>query len=241
MKIRDRFKSLITTNEGRSEAGGLFVVIGLFLEVWLAFKFRTHKSVAEEWGPLIADFLVASGVFVELYFGRKASDESNERVAAAELETEKLRALFSWRRLSYPQAAAIQESLAGGIKSSLSISYPGADPEANTFAREIGAVFFSAGWGVRLNAESYGGGIAFGVRVPAIVITGIPLTDDRNVNLLNSGALVQQALSKAGIEFTPDQLPEPFMTISQSHGEVIFPCPVLYVGPKIALMDDLPT
>jgi len=83
MKIRDIFKEQISTNEGRAELGAIAVFAGLIMEVALAFRFRTHKSFLEEWGPIIADALVALGVYAEIHFGRKASNEASERVASA--------------------------------------------------------------------------------------------------------------------------------------------------------------
>jgi hypothetical protein len=236
IKMRDRIwlflKALATTNEGRSEIGGLFVLGGLVLEVWLAFKFRSpDKSFSEEWGPIIADIFVAGGVFTELYFGRKASDESaervsqaNERAAAAELQTEKLKAQFAWRRLSASQAAAISRFIEGKPKSCLQISYTANDPEANIFARDIGAVFSGHGWPVGFVAQS-SGQIIFGLRIPILA------TYSQHVDLATSCMMVHKAFSEAGIEHSGQAPPTEGMSMG-SGDEITYPCPTIYVGSK---------
>jgi hypothetical protein len=223
-------KGLITTNEGRSEIGGLFVLGGLVLEVWLAFRFRSpDKSFLEEWGPIIADTFVAGGVFIELYFGRKASNESaervsqaNERAAKAELETEKLRAQFSWRRLSAEQIRKFLDALADKARLSIHITYTGDDPEANTFAREIGALFKKSGWNVGFTSASYAGEVAFGVRLPLYAPPN-----------LDACAIARIALSAASIEYSGAEAPKWFMG-NGSGDSVTSACALLYVGPKPA-------
>jgi hypothetical protein len=140
MKVSSKFGDLISTNEGRAELAGIAVVLGLLLEVFLAFKFRTHKSPLEEWGPLLADALIAAGVFLELYFGRKASNESDQRVAAAneraakaELAAQELRGRFAWRAINAEQKTKLREMLHGKVAEKIWVQGLKTDPEAEVF------------------------------------------------------------------------------------------------------------
>jgi hypothetical protein len=64
---------------------GLAVVIGLVTEVWLAIEFRpTGESFTHTWGSVIADVLVATGVFFEILFGRWAIHQGSELQGRAE-------------------------------------------------------------------------------------------------------------------------------------------------------------
>jgi hypothetical protein len=166
MKIRARFKKQISTNEGRAKLGALAVLAGLLLEVALAFKFRTHKSFLEEWGPLIADALIAIGVYVEIHFGRKASNESAERVAeatarAAEADRKRveLEVKLQPRSLNEEQWDLIQ-GLRGKL-TSVGIAFE-TDAETCWFAGQIKDAFCSAGISVdiyRRAAEVHSFGI----------------------------------------------------------------------------------
>jgi hypothetical protein len=150
MKIRARFREQISTNEGRAELGALAVLAGLVIEVALAFKFRTHKSFLEEWGPLIADALIAAGVYAEIHFGRKASNESAERAAEsnriaseAQLEIARLKKQLGPRQID---SEIFLAELAGQPKAPLEILYSPDDPDSWNLALRTMSLMVEAGW-----------------------------------------------------------------------------------------------
>jgi hypothetical protein len=204
----------------------LFAIV-LEVVVWISplcpFLFKA--------GNALSDGAVAIGILGEMRFGQVVGNilkivlaEAVERAANAELETEKLRARFSWRRLSAKQSAAVSKVLASEPPHSLRITYPGNDPEANTFAREIGLAFSKNGWKVGFVAHSSSQEVVFGLRIPTTVY---PLRPDVAI-LCN---LVQKAISQAGIEYTY----HPFAITGMSMGSGVatdWPCPIMYVGSK---------
>lgn len=167
-------------------------------------------------------------MFGEILFGRLskiAQDELLERTelraAEAELRTEQLRSQIAWRRLSPADIKAISETLSGFPKMSIKLAYPADDPEARTFAQDIGKVFKANGWRVGAVAgSSFSGEIVLGIRIPRY-----PPPD------LNACEVVRTAFSKAQIKFTDG--PVPFFHMGAGAGEnVTNPCADLYVGPK---------
>ncbi len=228
-------KELISANERYAELGAIAVLVGLLLEVALAFKFRTYKSYLEEWGPLVADALIALGVYIEIHFGRKASNESaervseaNDRASAAELAAEKLKAQFAWRRLSASAITLMSETLRNSERGELEITYFGSDPEATTFAHDVGLVFSQNGWTVNFVSGAYAGEVVFGLLIPMLRHADW----DAARGLQSATRVVQSATSKAGIEFKDEAPPQPFMSQDEPGARVTYPCAHMYVGPK---------
>jgi len=182
-------------------------------------------------GNFIADAGVAIGIYGEVRFGHVAGNvlkmrlaEAIERASAAELETERLRAHFAWRRLSAEQITNFSEALADKPRLSVLIEYVGEDPEANTFAREIGSAFKKSGWNVGFTSASYRGAVAFGLRVPLYAPPN-----------LEACGIARMALKAASIEFSGAEPPS--WSMGNSSGDsmsVGSPCARLYVGPKTA-------
>jgi len=91
-KTDDQLRSEIGASETRGEWGAWAVIVGLVLEVALATANSSgygDKNV-ENWGAVLADSLVALGVYAEVHFGRRASHglaelrlRSDEKVATA--------------------------------------------------------------------------------------------------------------------------------------------------------------
>lgn len=220
---------------------GLLLIFGLISEVALAIIHPPYDSFAGIWGGTLSDALVTLGVGGELLFGHKASlrvqeltrrakkmlGEANERANAAALETERLRAQFSWRRLSKSQIKLFSDALANKAPLSIHITYAGADPEANTFARDIATLFRSSGWKVGFTSASYAGEVAFGLRLPLYAQPD-----------LEACALARAALSAASIEYSGSEPPRWFMG-NGSGEEAVGPCAHLYVGPKPAPSHEL--
>jgi hypothetical protein len=131
-KTDDQIRSEISLNESRAEWGAWSVVGGLVLEILFATARSLGfeiKPAVENWGGVIADCLIALGVYSEIHFGRKASSgnvelrrRSEERVAEANvnaaqahvranelaLELEKERQKRAPRRLTEQQIAEIK-------------------------------------------------------------------------------------------------------------------------------------
>src|SRR5436190_5055842 len=126
-KTDDQLRSESAVNESRAEWSAGAVIFGLFLEVALATARSVEldvKPALENWGTVVADALIAMGVFCELLFGRRASHgnaelrrrsekmvaeltvraaEANEKALEAQLALEKYRkpwALPIWKHLA---------------------------------------------------------------------------------------------------------------------------------------------
>jgi hypothetical protein len=156
--------SAISRNEGIALYGGLTVVLGLLLEVVLAAKFHAGKSVLENWGPVIADSLVALGVAAEIAFARlsasgreelqRRSEEkvasANERGAAAneraaKLELEILR-IKTPRRLYTGHIPQLMERLRPFAGTEYDMGLQQGDPEAGDLSGAIEYILKEAGW-----------------------------------------------------------------------------------------------
>jgi hypothetical protein len=182
-------------------------------------------------GNAISDAAVALGILGEMRFGQVAGNilkimlaEAVERAANAELETERLRAQFAWRRLSSEQIEKFLAVLADKPKFSIRIEYVGTDPESNTFAREIGGLFKKSGWKVVYVSASYGGSVTFGLCVPVYAPPNV-----------DACGITRMAFSAASIEYRGGDAPRWFMGTSAGDTiEVGSPCAHLYVGPKPA-------
>jgi hypothetical protein len=182
-------------------------------------------------GNFIADAAVAIGIYGEVRFGHIAGDilkmrlaEATERASAAELETERLKARFSWRRLSAEQIEKFAGALADKQRLSIRIEYVGDDPETNLFAREIGSLFKKSGWNVGFTSASYAGAVAFGLRLPLYAPPN-----------LEACGIARIALKAASIEFSGSEPPRWFMGSGSGDSiSVGSPCAHLYVGPKPA-------
>lgn len=181
-------------------------------------------------GNFVADAAVAIGIYGEVRFGHVAGGilkmrlaSAVERAANAELETERLRAQFSWRRLSSEQIEKFLAVLTDKPKLSIRIEYVGADPESNTFAHEIGGLFKKAGWKVGYTSASYPGAVTFGLCVPLYAPPN-----------LDACGIARMAFSAASIEYLGGNTPKWFMGAGEGDSITVgSPCAHLYVGPKL--------
>ncbi len=269
----DALEQSVSLCEKCAVYSGALVVVGLVAEIGIAWIHPAYNSILEQWGSVIANFLVGIGVSGEVLFSARANTcqgelirrsnlkledahilsmladsraasarsvadtaqlevakaneraaEATERAANAELATERLKSQISWRRLSAAQIVAISEVLDGLPTHSLEVSFANNDPEANTFARDIGAAFSKNGWRVCFVARSSNQEVIFGLRIPMLMYQG-------STELLTLCARVQKAISAAGIGFTYH--PTQHWGMSMSTGdEITRPCPTMYVGSK---------
>lgn len=125
------------------------VVAGLLVEVTLAAWHPSYDSSVSRWGSVVADAFVALGVFGEFFFSKRAKHRqqeldrrSNEKVAAAQVEIERLRAAHASRALTKEQYEALQ-TLKGNFSSVVITSVP--TFEAMQFGRQIAHALESVG------------------------------------------------------------------------------------------------
>jgi hypothetical protein len=69
----DQLRDDVERNESRSKWAAWVLVAGLVVEVALAFNFSEGKTPLENWSPVLADIMVALGVFGEIHFSGKAA------------------------------------------------------------------------------------------------------------------------------------------------------------------------
>lgn len=209
--------------------GAIVLEAGVWISPLCPFLFKL--------GNFIADAVVAIGIYGEMRFGHIAGDilkvllaEATERAATAELETQKLRAQFSWRRLSAEQIEKFLAVLADKPNLSIRIEYVGNDPESNSFAHEIGALFKTSGWKVGYTSASYSGTVIFGLCVPLYAPPN-----------LDACGITRMAFAAASVEILGGNAPKWFMGVGE--GDTIpagSPCAHLYVGPKPMLSQETP-
>jgi hypothetical protein len=111
-----------TTGMSRSEwlvdIGGWLVIAGLALEVVLALVFRDNERWYERWSLVLANAIIAGGVWLEIHFGGNVRAESyareaeaNERAESAKAEAakanERILKMQTLRRLSKEHAEAL--------------------------------------------------------------------------------------------------------------------------------------
>jgi hypothetical protein len=144
--------------------GGLTVVFGLLTEVALAAAFHAGKSILENWGPVIADALVALGVAAEIAFARmsagareelqRRSEErvafanergaaANERAAKLELEIQRMKTPRQLYTGHVPQLMTRLSPFAG---TEYDIGLQQGDPEASDLSGGIEFILKEAGW-----------------------------------------------------------------------------------------------
>ena len=69
----DQLRGDVERNEARSHWAGGVLVAGLLIEVILALHFSERKAPLANWSPVLADILVAAGVYGEIHFSGKAA------------------------------------------------------------------------------------------------------------------------------------------------------------------------
>lgn len=160
-KNDDQLRSEIESNEAYGEWGAWSVVAGLVLEIVLAAVNSLgygNKNV-ENWGGVVADCLVALGVYAEIHFGRRASHaglelrrrsdervaEANASAAKANLETENLRRQVGPRHI---ERKMFLETLAlcRDPPSNVEILYAADNMDAHTLMLQLRGALQEAKW-----------------------------------------------------------------------------------------------
>jgi hypothetical protein len=164
-KSDDQLRSEIVVNESRAEWGAWAIVVGLVLEIGLAAGKSLGyeiKPVVDNWGAVIADCLIASGVYAEIHFGRKASHgnaelrrRSDERAAVLEKEaaearerTAQIEKITEWRHIR-PENASLfigaMRLLVESFDVDVVVEYQNGDPEAFSYGNTFIDVFAVSG------------------------------------------------------------------------------------------------
>jgi|SRR5581483_1503859 len=188
------------------EWGAWAVAAGVIVEVIHAWIFREGKSPWEWLTPVVASGLIALGVIVEIVCARKAveaSDEldrrSNERVAEANaraqeahLETERLRAMYSWRVIG-DEAATKLVSCLRTAPAKVVVEFAANDPDSEHFALQIFNAFRSAQWDAQAQGVTVTGTAFWGLFVPG--------ENDGSVKV------IRDAFRAAGLDFSEEEVP----------------------------------
>ena len=200
---KNTLKYAIVLNEYRALLCGILVVFGLIIELLVAAAYRDHPSFFENWGPVIADVFVTSGVFGEIFFARKAraaSEILQIETDAKVADTYTLAMIADSRSAAANSAAAdAQQKLAKAIDRAAEAEIKAAEAvrmaESERHARtELESALASR----RLSSEQQGALIAALIavkdRIPVIVVTRL-----RDPEAFNFSVDIIQAIGRAGI------------------------------------------
>jgi hypothetical protein len=195
--VEEELKEGEDRDDSLAKLGGVAVVLGLLAEVWLAFKFAKGVSILEEWGPIVADALVALGVTTEILFASRARSKAEarkllsdakvaeaqktaadavERAAILEKEaaearerTAEIEKLTAWRRITPEQYSSITKAIRDITPEiDLIVECEYSDPESFLYARQIAWAFEQAGvTKIRAGANTILSPGVFGVSISA--------------------------------------------------------------------------
>ncbi len=145
----------------------------------------------------------------ELADARTIAAQAHERAAllekdaaAARLETERLKAIAAWRRISSDQHTKLLEALRGKVNGKIWVEFVDTDPEATQFHADLWQTLKDA----NVNVQWYSGW----ERAVGLQITN-PQSEDAQA--------LQQAFSAVGITFEPKN--EPGLKSAASNVEII--------------------
>jgi hypothetical protein len=172
----DRLRGEIDRNESRAHWGAWAVVAGLVAEAVMAVKFPAGQTVLENWAPVVADSLIAAGVYAEIHFSGKASRahrelqshtdaklaiaikeaaeanqkaaEANERTAALQIALEEERSKRRSRTITQEQFDLLQK-LRGKLEN-IEVRWDVRDIETSFFAGLLMTALRHAGIGLRV-------------------------------------------------------------------------------------------
>jgi hypothetical protein len=203
-----------------------FCILGA-IETSGAIKSASEKAVAEA-NNRLADVEVSNGFLAE------STAMAVERAAQAELETQRLKALYAWRRILPEQVTYLRFGLAKMTGGSVIIRWFMYDLESNNLAEDMGAVFKLSGWKVRFSPESYSGNFAYGLRISS-PFARTPSDGEENER---ASKIVKDAFTNSYFDFDSLPSPTPHMMTGARGDDISSPCAELYVGPKRPPSDD---
>jgi hypothetical protein len=213
----DQLHRKINDYERYAVVGGAAVILGLLVEVGIAYEYADGKSSIEHWGTVCADGLVALGVFFEILFSwrsrlkseklQRRSDErvaeANERAGRAEegaerakLESEQIKQQLAWRVVSSNVSEELIRQLQNA-RNSVILEHVSGDVESQYLAGQYVRIFQEAGWYVSIRSVSGSGLLKQGIIISQNempLMRGVIITSFRaaqisfNVDTLGGGA-----------------------------------------------------
>lgn len=213
----------------------LIIALGIAVEtlaIWLVPK-GFCKDAADTVGDLligfglIVEYLCISRTIIATRASKAKSDkevaEANKHAADALKEADRIKTEASWRTLSAESIASLKKALAAEFKASVMLTYVGNDPESQYFVLQFAEAFRAAGWRAATEAAGYTEDFAFDIRVPC---------EDNWLPEMKMAALtIRAAFVAAGIAFSPELPPAPYMTTARGD-PMIVPKVWVYVGPR---------
>jgi hypothetical protein len=74
----DQLRDDIDRSDARSHWAAWIVVVGLVVEAVLALHFPAGKTAVENWAPVVADMMIALGVYGEIHYSGKAARHKSD-------------------------------------------------------------------------------------------------------------------------------------------------------------------
>ena len=223
---------------------GVFVVLSVAVELIIAWCDPPYETFLKL--SIWPDAVIGIGIVGEVLFGmldsriqtalrklsndelgeaKKEAGEANERAENAQKETEQLRAVTAWRRLSQNEHEALALALRGsGSDESVRFCVVMNDQESLNFAQYVSIPFKAAGWEVGFRFSSYTHGIMTGILLPTP-------SDNWLEGMKSVNGRVRSAFIAAGIEFVNGWPLDPYIW-TDDHAPLREPTALIYIGPK---------
>jgi hypothetical protein len=138
--------------------------------------------------------------------------------ALAKLETEKLKAVVTWRTIQ-PEMASVLEKVLSGKPGGVNLRYTDGDPEALFLAIQISQILGKAGWQTAPGSQKFGNGILFGIVLP----------DSNGAD----AQTLREAFTAAKMPFSKDPLPQSGVGFMVS---TIPGAPTLMIGSRVPIL-----
>jgi len=216
------------------------VFLGVAIEATLALigKEPLYWTISE----FIAGAMVAIGVLGEIHFGGNARAEANareaeanrmaaearERAALAErqaaeanLETERIKLLVSWRTISQEELLILKNALSRWSGSGVAVLHLMQDPEPLEYSAKIAAAFRLCGWKTHEASFPLVGYMRFGIRIERVARMNEGLAD-----------AIEKAFTDIGIDFLSESVEPSAVELPIGASQEVQFWPRIYVWPK---------
>jgi hypothetical protein len=215
-----QLREIVERNEAKAVFAAWILVSGLILEFWLAVGFHSGKTFVENWGPVVADFLVAGAVFSEIHFSGKASRAqrelqliTEERLTqaldrAAKAESDLVEFRTPRRSKLRPHIDRLSEELEKFARTKFDIGFGGGDGEQADLCWGIEDMLAKARWDQQHWGAISTGPVAINDRGPnrlyagqvAAVNVEIHLDPDWRRSLIDAATALGHELNSLGIK-----------------------------------------
>lgn len=143
--------------------------------------------------------------------------QANERAAQSQLETEKLKAVVTWRTLPASNADELEKALAAN-PGSINLRYTDGDPESLFLAIQFSRILEKAGWKIAPSSLKLDGALQWGIALPDSSGT--------------EAQTLRSAFAAAKIAFSTEPVPPASMSVGRS----IAGAPILMIGSRPPVM-----